>query len=718
MDTVPDTSGDFMPTSSEVLDVIRRLWHQRGAWPSWGAVDDYLYRIMHVAVPWELVRTIDKSLLWGVGDQEPDESAPVGLTVAGLALLPQAAEDVRYFIDTVRATAVEVRERPYEAGDHVLDSQEVPELVSLPAAGRDDLILRQHSIWQTTALWHLLAAPDPETGSWSLTINRKKMRPFTRVRTAEEFDAALVELAGAGRSPADGEATKVGRTERLDTVEGGSFTIFIDHVIAETRDTVVYAGHDAAGQEVAVKRVSLRSFSTSPWYRDARSTEREHRAGALLKQHSAAGVMPMLGHVLDNESFTFVYPLASTTLQHLVELVAVAKQVPEASLTPDPPVNVSPVGHRPAKAARDLHGSAGPDEDTVRLIGSELATNLAELHNLGVIHRDIKPANIMRWEGRWRLGDLGIVKLTSEATTVHTFRGDGTYGFMAPEIHRGEDATGRSDVFSLGCTLFALATGRALPGSYATSPAEALDLTDVQSTQLKAALTAMLHRREGTRPSAEQVVQMLSARPSALLEGLSRVAVSSARHEQARDIARAQRDAHTVAAADALELFGRVWGDIETSTAAMPSISFNSGDGTWLMKNGDYRLVVQIFEPGSSTTPAVQLGLVTVEVLDRPDLKSPIANLVALWSPRDESPEWRIYRMAPNAISLTQVPVSKSHQDGDGALGHQHLEENLREQTGPAAPRPAMVTSDVALSAEALIDLFVNEVAAIEKDRD
>lgn len=108
-------------------------------------------------------------------------------------------------------------------------------------------------------------------------------------------------------------------------------------------------------------------------------------------------------------------------------------------------------------------GDGGPLRvwDAARLFG-EVASGLGHIHQLGVIHRDIKPSNIMVTpDGTAKLLDLGLAggggtdddQLSKPGTLV------GTLDYMSPEQSAGvENADQRSDVYSLGCTLyFALA---------------------------------------------------------------------------------------------------------------------------------------------------------------------------------------------------------------------------------------------------------------------
>jgi predicted Ser/Thr protein kinase len=94
---------------------------------------------------------------------------------------------------------------------------------------------------------------------------------------------------------------------------------------------------------------------------------------------------------------------------------------------------------------------------------SQIARALQEAHKEGVIHRDLKPENLMVTKaGRPYVMDFGLAKAV-EAESSLSVSGDvmGTPVFMSPEQARGEvdDLDARTDVYSLGATLYALITG-------------------------------------------------------------------------------------------------------------------------------------------------------------------------------------------------------------------------------------------------------------------
>ena len=89
-----------------------------------------------------------------------------------------------------------------------------------------------------------------------------------------------------------------------------------------------------------------------------------------------------------------------------------------------------------------------------------LAEALAHAHGRGVIHRDIKPSNILITpEGATKLADFGLALLEGETRLTMEGVSAGTADHMSPEQTRGEALDARSDLFSLGVTLYESLTG-------------------------------------------------------------------------------------------------------------------------------------------------------------------------------------------------------------------------------------------------------------------
>jgi serine/threonine protein kinase len=109
--------------------------------------------------------------------------------------------------------------------------------------------------------------------------------------------------------------------------------------------------------------------------------------------------------------------------------------------------------------------------------GVQIADALACAHRAGIVHRDLKPANVMVTDrGLVKVFDFGLAKLTernvssieASAETI-TARSDsvteegyivGTLAYMSPEQAEDKPLDGRSDVFSMGCLLYEMVTGK------------------------------------------------------------------------------------------------------------------------------------------------------------------------------------------------------------------------------------------------------------------
>jgi serine/threonine-protein kinase len=99
-------------------------------------------------------------------------------------------------------------------------------------------------------------------------------------------------------------------------------------------------------------------------------------------------------------------------------------------------------------------------QQSVNYIGQVL-DGLAYAHSLGVIHRDIKPGNIMRTSaGMVKLTDFGIARVKGDQRLTQAGCGVGSLYYVSPEQMSGSDPDPRSDLYSLGITLYEMVTGR------------------------------------------------------------------------------------------------------------------------------------------------------------------------------------------------------------------------------------------------------------------
>ena len=92
---------------------------------------------------------------------------------------------------------------------------------------------------------------------------------------------------------------------------------------------------------------------------------------------------------------------------------------------------------------------------------AQVADGLSFIHSHGLLHRDVKPSNILVTPGRKAiLVDFGLAKRSDDDPITDHGRVVGTYRYMSPEQARGETLDRRSDLYSLGATLYELLAGR------------------------------------------------------------------------------------------------------------------------------------------------------------------------------------------------------------------------------------------------------------------
>ncbi|WP_411285740.1 Stk1 family PASTA domain-containing Ser/Thr kinase [Lapillicoccus sp.] len=143
---------------------------------------------------------------------------------------------------------------------------------------------------------------------------------------------------------------------------------------------------------------------------------------------------------------------------------------------------------------------------------------LAYSHRMGIVHRDIKPANVMLTRtGEVKVMDFGIARAVADtaATMTQTQAVIGTAQYLSPEQAQGQPVDARSDLYSTGCLLFELLTGRppftgdspvSIAYQHVGEPAQPPSSfnADVPSSYDHVTLHALVKDREGRYQSANE----------------------------------------------------------------------------------------------------------------------------------------------------------------------------------------------------------------------
>ncbi len=194
--------------------------------------------------------------------------------------------------------------------------------------------------------------------------------------------------------------------------------------IGQGANGTVWRGHDELlDRAVAIKELRLpEDLSEDDRVVFYRRTLREARAPAQLRTHSIVEVYDVV--IEQGRPWIVMEMIEAPSLEQLIERSG-----------PLPPERVAHIG----RALLDALNTA---------------------HKAGIVHRDLKPSNVLLDGDRVVLTDFGLAFSSGSASLTKTGHFMGSPAYVAPEVAAGEKATPRSDLWSLGATLYAALEGR------------------------------------------------------------------------------------------------------------------------------------------------------------------------------------------------------------------------------------------------------------------
>jgi serine/threonine-protein kinase len=260
--------------------------------------------------------------------------------------------------------------------------------------------------------------------------------------------------------------------------------------IARSNDIVYEAYDPLMNRRVALKELAMPSGSTPQ--------QREERINRFKREARAAGT-------LAHPNIMTVYELGEEGDRYYIAMEFLDGHTLRNEIDSKGPLGVS----RAVEIARDV------------------LKGLAFMHEKGIIHRDIKPDNIqLLSDGRVKLTDFGIARLTFEPNLTMDGQVFGTPSYMSPEQVVGREIDARSDLFSLGIVLYEMLCGQkpfsgdsVVSITYAIMNKEAEPIKEI-SYSLQQVLTRAIDKSPALRyPSADDLSEALGEALAASTNG-------------------------------------------------------------------------------------------------------------------------------------------------------------------------------------------------------
>lgn len=305
----------------------------------------------------------------------------------------------------------------------------------------------------------------------------------------------------------------------------------------------VFRGRGADG-DVAVKRLKINANQAA---------HRELTIGKELMQRSLSHVVPIIDAGQDSESdrYFLIMPVCEFSLQNKID---------------------------------EANGAV--DMETASAAISAIIAGLSEVKD--ITHRDLKPANVLFHDGKWKIADFGIAKFVEDSTSLETLRNSLTPTYAAPEQWREDRPTAATDIYALGCIIYALFVGRPpflgsiddiREGHLHSAPAP----ITVLPPRFSAFVSHMLRKPPNARPTLERCAKVLPELKTAqkdnnvihpsMDEAAKQVAEIEAREEAERQAAatlcRERNELFEDAKAELLAIRDRLFSSIRDSSESV-----------------------------------------------------------------------------------------------------------------------------------------------------
>ena len=320
-------------------------------------------------------------------------------------------------------------------------------------------------------------------------------------------------------------------------------------------------------------------------------------------------------------------------------------------------------------------------------IGADVAAGLAHAHERGVIHRDIKPQNVLMDEyGSPKLTDFGIARALNVDHSTSTDSYLGTPLYSSPEQLRGEEVTEKSDIYSLGATLYHAAVGEPpFSGSWLEVASQQVVKPPVPprargayiGERLEALILACLAKHPEDRPDAdtlhERLLQMNAAVTGATGRAAKAAGVKAARRGLGRRSAPDLPGPPEITISVPRRTFRAGSRQRTTLAASMVALLlfFIIGAGAWALFGS---------ETGKQTTgPLARLVEPQLRVLDPPAVQR-TGNANAPNVAVEEAPNKPVPPPDQAEQAVFDMYVQESYQRADASWAY--LSERLQNEVG------------------------------------